>query len=362
MKNNRKKVAFVIPTMSSGGMERVMSEIVSYFSVMSIVDCHLIVYGKPNNDFYSVPSNVLMYKPKFKFNDAQRNLDTVKTAIFIRRTVSQIQPDVLLSFGEYWNNFVILSLMGLKIPIYVSDRSSPNISLGKLHDFLRRKLYCRAAGIIVQTTKAKEIFETKFNNNNIKVIGNPIRSIATKDDINRENIIVSVGRLITTKNFNHLIDIFARINKTDWKMIIIGGDSNKQNNSISLQAQIDQLGMSENIIMAGTQKNVEDYLLRAKIFAFTSSSEGFPNVIGEAMSAGLPVVSYDCVAGPSDMIEDGKSGFLIPMFDDQLFEEKLRYLMTNEDVVVSMGAYAREGIKVFSVENIGRQFYNFMMD
>ena len=362
MEFNRKKVVFAIPTMESGGMERVMSEIVTYFSVIPQVECHLIIYGKSRVNFYEIPSNVFIYKPDFKFDDGNRHWSTIKTSRFLRRIVKTINPDVLLSFGEYWNNFVILSLMGLKIPIYVSDRSSPNISLGKLHGFLRRKLYCRAAGIIVQTTKAKEIFETKFNNNNIKVIGNPIRSITTNDDINRENIIVSVGRLITTKNFNHLIDIFARINKTDWKMIIIGGDSNKQNNSISLQAQIDRLGMSENVIMAGTQKNVEDYLLRAKIFAFTSSSEGFPNVIGEAMSAGLPVVSYDCVAGPSDMIEDGKSGFLIPMFDDQLFEEKLRYLMTNEDVGVSMGAYAREGIKVFSVENIGRQFYNFMMD
>lgn len=359
---DRKIIAFTIPTMDSGGMERVMSEIVTYISEISHIECHLIIYGKSSGiDFYKIPSNVHVYRPDFKFNDSKRIWSTIKTSHFLRSMINKIKPDALLSFGEYWNNFVLLSLFGLKIPIYISERSSPQISLGIFHNFLRRSLYRRAAGIIVQTEKAKHIFEKKFQNKNIKIIGNPIRAININDGIIRENIIVSVGRLITTKNFNRLIDIFTRINKTDWKMIIIGGDSDKQNNSIGLQAQIERLGMSENIIMTGTKKNVEDYLLRAKIFAFTSSSEGFPNVIGEAMSAGLPVISYDCIAGPSDMIEDGKNGFLIPLFKDKLFEERLRYLMNNEEIREQMGIYAKESIIKFSVSNIGKQFYNFII-
>lgn len=63
------------------------------------------------------------------------------------------------------------------------------------------------------------------------------------------------------------------------------------------------------------------------------------------MSAGLPVVSYDCVAGPSDMIEDGRNGFLIPVFDDELMKEKLLYLMDNDSERNSMGNYAKESIK-----------------
>ncbi len=361
MKNDKKKIAFAIPTMSSGGMERVMSEVITYFSAMPEIECHLIIYGKSDNDFYAVPSNVLIYKPEFKFNEGQRSWDTIKTLLFIRRTVKKIKPQALLSFGEYWNNFVLLSLFGLEIPIFVSDRSSPEKSLGIFHDFLRRLLYPTAAGVIAQTAMAKEIFKIKFKNNDVRVIGNPIRAICPHNEIKRENIIVTVGRLITTKNFNHLIDIFSKLSSSDWKLVIVGGDSNKQKNSVDLQAQIDRLGLSSNVILAGTQKNVEDYLLRSKIFAFTSSSEGFPNVIGEAMSAGLPVVSYDCVTGPSDMIEDGKSGFLIPLFDDQLFEEKLRYLMDNEVERENMGAYAQESIKRFSVESIGEQFYNFII-
>ena len=90
--------------------------------------------------------------------------------------------------------------------------------------------------------------------------------------------------------------------------------------------------MGEKIILAGTQKDVESYLLRSRIFAFTSSSEGFPNVVGEAMSAGLPVVAYDCVAGPSDMVVNDRNGYLIPLFDKGAFGVKLKYLMDNPQI------------------------------
>lgn len=63
--------------------------------------------------------------------------------------------------------------------------------------------------------------------------------------------------------------------------------------------------------------------------------------IGEAMRAGLPVVGYDCVAGPSEMIDNGKNGFLIPLFDDRLFVEKLQYLAEHKDNRELMGQYAR---------------------
>ncbi|MPN34840.1 Glycosyltransferase Gtf1 [bioreactor metagenome] len=167
--------------------------------------------------------------------------------------------------------------------------------------------------------------------------------------------------MISTKHFDQLIEIFSRINKPEWKLIIVGGDAIKQENSIVLRQQIMNAGMQNKIFLDGNQKDVESYLLRSDIFAFTSSSEGFPNVIGEAMSAGLPVVAYDCVAGPSDMIDDGKNGYLIPLFDNEIFEEKLRFLMKNEEVRKQMGAYARKSIRKFSVENIGEEFYKFIL-
>lgn len=360
-----KKIAFLIPSMSSGGMERVMSQIVTYFSKNKNLECHLLIYGKSDElefDFYPIPTNVFTYRPSFKFNNSFRFWYTIKTALFIRNKIKEIAPFSILSYGEYWNNLVLLSLLGTKSSIFVSDRSSPEKSLGKIHEFLRSRLYPNASGVILQTKKAEEILSLKYNNKNTTVIGNPIRTIDNNLEIKRENIVLTIGRLISTKNLDRLIEIFYRINNKEWKLIIVGGDSNKEKNSAILENQIASLGMSENIILVGRQNNVDEYYLKSKIFAFTSSSEGFPNVIGEALSSGIPVISYNCIAGPSDMIEDGKNGFLISMFDDIDYEKKLSYLMNNETERYQMGICAKESIAKFSVENICNKYYNFILN
>ncbi len=359
--NKNKRIAFVIPSLNAGGMERVISELANYIATNTQTDCHLILYGKSREIFYEISPNIKVYKPSFEFDDNKRQWMTVKTMRFIRSTIRDINPDSVLSFGEMWNSLVLLSLVGVKTPIYISDRSAPNISHGIFQDYLRKVLYTRAAGVIAQTYKAKELFKEQFYNKNVTVIGNPIRQIKDVNSIQREKIVVSVGRLITSKNFNRLIDIFHSVENKDWKLIIIGGDSNKQTNSLELKQQINKLNLNDRVILAGTQKNVEKYLLKASIFAFTSSSEGFPNVIGEAMSAGLPVVAYDCIAGPSDMIENNKNGFLIELFDDKAFKNKLIYLMNNKEIREDMGQYAKKSIEKYDVRNIAEQFYNLLI-
>lgn len=360
MEIKSKKIVFLIPSLQPGGMERVMCELLNYFSKKRNLEVHLIIYGKNREVFYDLSDEINIHKPEFDFDDKYRTFYTFRTVFFIRKLVKAIQPHSILSFGELWNNLVLISLIGLKYPVYISDRCKPDKSFGLFQNLLRKWLYPLASGMIAQTEKAKEIYQKANLNRNIVVIGNPIRDIKQRINIEKEHIILSVGRLINTKHFDRLIDVFARINKPDWRLIIVGGDAIKQKNSITLQQKIDELGFENNIILAGNQKDVEEYLLRAEIFAFTSSSEGFPNVIGEAMSAGLPVVAYDCVAGPSDMIADGQNGFLIPLFDDKMFEDRLRYLMENEAERQRMGIYARESILRFSVESIGEQYYKIL--
>jgi glycosyltransferase involved in cell wall biosynthesis len=250
----------------------------------------------------------------------------------------------------------------LNYPVFVSDRCQPDKSLGRFHNKLRKWLYPRATGLIAQTSKAKEIYQNLFNHNNIRVIGNPIPEVNKPVyQSAKENIVLTVGRLIKTKNHDKLIELFVRINKPGWKLIIVGDNAQKQNQKSKLQALIRNLDAENKVILTGNQSNVEQYYLKSRIFAFTSESEGFPNVIGEAQSYGLPVISFDCVAGPSDLICDNENGYLIPLFDYNLFEEKLILLMNNEELRKQFGVHARESIKKFSSEYIGEQFFNFVL-
>lgn len=355
-----KRICLIIHSIGVGGMERVMHQLAVNFSKRRGVRLDLILIGKKREVVYPLPESVNIHIPKFVFNNNRRVIDTFRTIYFLRKTVKEIDPDTILSFGEYWNNLVLLSLMGLRYPVFISDRSEPAKDLGRIQNFLRNPLYQKAAGYIAQTQKAKEICISNEWNRNIKVIGNPIRKIHPDNKIDKENIVLTVGRLIKTKHVDHLIRIFAELNIDDWKLVIVGGDAKGLNLSRDLRKLIQRLGAKQSVQLEGEQKEIEKYYNKSKIFAFTSSSEGFPNVIGEAMSAGIPVVAYDCTAGPSDLIDDGINGYLVPLFDQKQFGQKLSKLMSDNALREKLGKKARNKVLEYDSDKISEQFYRFI--
>ena len=359
--SSSKRLCLVIPSLQAGGMERVMSELAGNFSRRTGVVVHLVLYGITREVFYPIPRHIIIHKPSFRFRNKIRFVSTIRTLFFLRYTIKEINPDRILSFGEYWNNFVLISIIGLGYDAFVSDRSQPNKSLGWFHDMLRYWLYPRARGIILQTEKARQIYLHKNRHSNIAVIGNPIAIPAKNDDnILRERSILMVGRLIKTKHQDKLIEMFARVNRPDWKLILVGYDHLKQKNMEALVRLTKELNIEHQVVFTGKQENIDFLYRSASIFAFTSSSEGFPNVIGEAMAAGLPVIAFDCVAGPSEMIQDGYNGFLIPLYNYELFEAGMAQLMDSEELRRNMGIHGKESIKKFSSEIICDSFYNFV--
>jgi GalNAc-alpha-(1->4)-GalNAc-alpha-(1->3)-diNAcBac-PP-undecaprenol alpha-1,4-N-acetyl-D-galactosaminyltransferase len=352
----------VIPSLQAGGMERVMSELTGYFSSKRDIEVHLILYDLSREVFYQIPDSVIIHKPSFNFNNKFRFFYTLKTLYYLRYTIKQIDPKSILSFGEYWNNFFLLAVFGLKYATFVSDRSQPDKSLGWFHDKLRHWLYPMTTGLIFQTEKAREIFLITNKHPNTIVIGNPIREICYKGiPFKREKIILMVGRFIKTKHQDKLIEIFAKINHPDWKLMFVGYDHLKQNNMERLRMLAKDLNIEQRVLFTGKQDNIDEIYLKSSIFAFTSSSEGFPNVIGEAMAARLPIIAFDCVAGPSEMIKDNHNGFLIPLFDYQQFQEKLEVLMNREDLRTHFGKKACENIKRFSVTRTGDKYLQFIL-
>lgn len=355
-----KNLCFVIHSLQAGGMERVMSELLNFFAAKQQYRVHLVLYGIKRDVFYNISDKIIIYRPDFSFDNSKPLQSTIRTFFFLRKTIKKINPISVLSFGERWNSMVLMALYGTKIPLYVSDRSQPDKSLGKLHDKLRVFLYPKAKGIIVQTHKAEVIFKSMYKHNNFKVIGNPIRQIQNNDEV-REKSILMVGRYIQSKQQNVLIEIFAKLNAPDWKLILVGYDHLKQNNQHKWEALSKQLKVSDRVIFAGKQENVEHYYNTSKIFAFCSASEGFPNVIGEAMSAQLPIVAFDCIAGPSDLIVDGVSGFLIPLNNKDLFTQKLQFLIDNPSEMELMGKKSKEFIAQFELNYICTEFENFIV-
>lgn len=167
--------------------------------------------------------------------------------------------------------------------------------------------------------------------------------------------VVAVGRYHLQKAYDRLIDAWNKISDLDgWTLHLIGEGDLRE----SLQKQINQLGLSQSVFLDGASLNVKQEYLKSSVFVLTSLYEGFGLVILEAMTCGVPVVSFDCPCGPRDLIKNGENGFLVSNGDIEGLANKLRYLMTHSDERKRMGMNAFEDAKEYSVDKVMAKWIN----
>ncbi|MEI6881922.1 MAG: glycosyltransferase, partial [Bacteroidota bacterium] len=238
----------------------------------------------------------------------------------------------------------------------VSDRSSPDLKLSDFHKFLRFILYKNTDGIICQTHLSMLNISRITKHRNIKVIGNPIRKISKREKYQRENIILNVGRFISSKQQINLIEIFASIEHEGWRLVFIGEGQYLD----EARKKVFELGLEDKVTFVGESNNVDEYLNRSKIFAFTSILEGFPNALGEALETPLSCISFNCIAGPSDLIINNYNGFLINNNDFVEYKRKLQILMVNDKLREYFERNSTTKMKEFEINLISNKYYSFL--
>lgn len=349
------KIVLVIPTLKQGGAERVISELGNeFFDLGHKVELVLLAQGK---DFYAMKPGIIIHRLGFQQSGIlSKVLNEGKLFFRFRRLLKTLSPDAVLSFGDKYNVFTLFSSSFLGLNIYISDRSNPKKRIPKLTVLLRSVIYRKAAGIVAQTELARNILLKTTKNTNIKVIPNPVKDIEFNPDITKENIILNVGRLVPEKGQKYLIEAFSKVKNTQWSLMILGeGPLRKE-----LEDFIVQLGISDRILLPGAVKNVDEWLGKSSIFAFPSISEGFPNALAEAMAAGLPVVSFDCDAGPRDIISHRKNGMLLPLKDVDQLAISLEELIGDQNLRSEMGLAAKELRTSLNKRKIAMEFSTFM--
>ena len=142
-------------------------------------------------------------------------------------------------------------------------------------------------------------------------------------------VIMSAGGLNPRKGFDRLLRAWALLapDHPDWSVEIFGAGPQHE----PLDALVHELGLSRSVRLRGHSPRLTDELTRASLFAMASRREGFPMVLLEAMSVGLPVVAYDCPTGPRDIVSDGVDGYVVPDGRTRLMAEALGRLMDDDD-------------------------------
>lgn len=203
------------------------------------------------------------------------------------------------------------------------------ISRPKYVQFLSKIFYRKIDQVVTLTHRDKLSFDT-FHSDIIVIPNFSPFPIATKKNLNQKQI-VSIGRLTDQKNYLHLLKAWEKIahQLPEWKLCIYGEGEHK----ILL---VDYIKSNKllNVFLKGSTTDVEYVYESSDFFVMSSKYEGLPMVLIEAQSFGLPIVSYDCPNGPSDIIKDNVNGYLVEDQNiDQLADRILALASSPLDLV-----------------------------
>ena len=346
------KIAFLISSLNAGGAERVVSLLANELSLKN--DIVLITLSK-DEPFYKLNDSITL-KQLGVLNSGTNFLKSIfsNLALICQITllIRSLKIKSLICFMTTSNVLGILSGKLLSdIKVTISERANPNFEDVGYWNFLRRKTYNFADRLVVQSEEISNYFKSIIDERKIVIIPNPIKIVDSNKN-KKEKIILTVGRLDVNKNQEQIIRSFSRLKQEGWRLIICGDGSLLS----KLKDLVIDLNINDAVEFKGSVKNIEKQYKRASIFAFSSLSEGFPNVLLEAMNYGCACISSDCPTGPSLLIENNVNGFLIPLADEVTYTNHLQKLINNEKTRNIFVSNAKSSLENYALNKVADQW------
>jgi glycosyltransferase involved in cell wall biosynthesis len=211
-----------------------------------------------------------------------------------------------------------------------------------------RKLAARKAAALVTLTKEDACNYKKHCTCEAKIVTIPNFITAWPAEVASPDsrIVLAVGHLIHRKGFDLLLKAWGLLKAEGldgWKLHLAGDGEEKEN----LLELARTLQIAQDVVFLPPTTNIAEYYRTAAVYVMSSRAEGLPMVLIEALSFGLPAVSFDCKLGPAEIIRHGTDGFLVAPEDAPALKDKLLLILQREDLRNTMAANAREGAKRF---------------
>lgn len=342
-----KNILFIVSCMEKGGTQRVVSNLANYLAQNHQVTIMTIIDSKQE---YPLADTIKIV------DISNRSRSKLRQAIGIvghlHRDFKKMKKDdtVIFSFLVNTNLMVLLSSLGMGLPIIISERNDPkNDGRSFLVRVATYCLYPFAKKIVFQTKYARNLFPKKIRKKGV-IISNPLSKmeIVDRQESIRTKSIVSVGRLIEQKNHKMLINSFSEVSKifTDYKLIIYGEGPLRA----SLEKQINILGLEGRVLLPGVVDDIHEHIVIASIFVLSSNYEGQSNALLEAMSLGLSCITTNC-SGIDELVDED-NGVLVDVGNEAMLTGAIMDLLSDHDRRETMGKAATQSLKSLSIDQI----------
>lgn len=349
-----------------GGIEKVMATKVNWWASQPGTVVYIVTTEQQNRPpCYTLDPSIQLIDLGVNYNRAKSyfSLENVKKAIthYLRqkKLFKELKADFIISpninFDHYWLPFikgkskVIKERHGSQ---YFEDQSrlkaSPLTQIKlKFSGFIDAQ-YDR---IVVLNPDEKNYVKSY----NATVIPNPVEPTPLKAEVSHK-VVMAAGRISPVKGFDQLIEIWSVVAKDfpDWMLHFYGQDY--LGTQAKLEKNIKSRGLEKSVHFMGSVPDIHLPMSRAGIYAMTSETECFPMVLLEALSVGLPVISWDAPTGPKHILAHESDSFMVPYKNSAIFAEKLKELMGSENLRKQMGATAKLNVERYEISNVMAQW------
>ena len=316
----REKLLLISPMLHQGGFERVC--ITTARLLKPYYDVSIVIFDDADIAFDIRGLSIINIHLGVRNGKLAKITNLMRRAVRVKKLKQRMKPVIAYSFGPSANMVNALSKTSLT-SVFLGLRGYQDVA-----DDPKMKLYVRKADRIICCSKEIEaIVQEKYGYLQTATLYNPydaegitelskekVTDLPWKmEDEDRPRILIGVGRDDPIKGFWHLIKAFYLVQKEipQMRLIIMGDGSFEQAKSLVSELQLEQ-----KVYFPGVRKNPYKYLAASEMFLLSSYTEGFPNVLVEAMILGRPLISTDCRTGPAEILDHGKYGILVPDMGD----------------------------------------------
>ena len=346
------KICFFIHNIAGhGGTEKICTALANELALLPDYNVSILSLENFDIPFFSVNPQIEISSLKFSNSDIRK--DYFKVISKYRKYLKANAIDIVVDVDIILSAISIPATTGIKTKVISWEHYN---FFSKNNSFIRkisRKLAPKYSYCVVTLTE-----EDVLNyQNNVKCrrpivcIPNFLSSMPDKTANLESKIVLSIGHLVHGKGFDLLLEIWNSISssvRNGWELHIVGSGEEEDN----ILKYIEKHELSDSVKILPPTPTIQENYSQASVFAFTSRAEGFPLVLIEALSFGLPTISFNCSTGPSEIIQNNIDGFLIQTFEIKPFAEKLSLLISDEQLRKEMGKNAIMGVERFSKEKI----------